>query len=449
MPPRKFVVKNNMKIHIVGAGPTGLSLAWELLQSNQGHSVSIYDRKVSAGGSWWEPSLDTRDMHAHRIVFDRAFINTQSIFEEMGIEWTDIFEEKKTDTYTLLFNSLEFSDYMALTSLAIRVLANQGMYKNISLKQALGPMSISGQAVLEHLPLIMDGVPWNVMSAYEFVRSFDHVALSKVFTQRGSGKGMCDAMETAVLNAGGHFVFGIELETVEYQPDSYRAVFSNGTILDDGMLFLCLDNSPALTFLGTNWGSDADEKLRGSTYGAINVLLDYDTPMTLPSDLESSMSTEWKIQPVVLSDTKTVSCVICHLTDSILATDPETLMAGVISQLNLPKPVSARIGWGADWDGSKWTFSQSSGVLSLHGQLPFYGTCSKVAMCGMMSPRKTPYSSIESAVEVSRALAHETFGTRRPFRPLHLTDILFWGTLLLIVFKLVRTYEMYNRRTDV
>jgi len=69
-----------MKVHIVGAGPTGMSLAWELLKSGE-HQVTIYDRKMSAGGSWWEPSEEVRDLHAHRIVFDRAYINTQSLFK--------------------------------------------------------------------------------------------------------------------------------------------------------------------------------------------------------------------------------------------------------------------------------------------------------------------------------------------------------------------------------
>ena len=41
-----------MKIHIVGAGPAGMSLAWELLRAGD-HEVTIYDRKLSAGGSWW------------------------------------------------------------------------------------------------------------------------------------------------------------------------------------------------------------------------------------------------------------------------------------------------------------------------------------------------------------------------------------------------------------
>ena len=429
-----------MKIHIIGAGPTGMSLAWELAPD---HDVTIYDRKVSAGGSWWEPEIERRDLHAHRIVFDRAFVNTHSLFEEMGIKWETIFKPAHTRVYAFLFRSLGFQDYMALASLAVRVLLQPAVYKFKSLKDALGELTDGGQSVIEHLPLIMDGVTWDVMSAYEFVKSYDHVGLSNQFTQRGSGKIMCDAMEEALLKAGVNFIFGTELQTVEYHEEGgHTATFSDGRIIEDGYLFLCLDNSPALKFLGTNWGPDAEKKVRESTYGAINVLLDYESAPELKTDLEIAARTKWNIQPVVLSDKKTVSCVICNLTEEILGTDADSLIKGVMDQLGLPDPLTARIGWGAEWDKTEWVFTQSSGVLSLHGQLPFFGKCPMVAMCGMMSPRHTPYASIEAAVEVSRRLSHECFGTREPLRPIHVTDIVLAVFMVLIVLRLVRMNEV-------
>ena len=39
-----------MRVHVIGAGPTGMSVAWEILRSTD-HEVTIYDRKESAGGS--------------------------------------------------------------------------------------------------------------------------------------------------------------------------------------------------------------------------------------------------------------------------------------------------------------------------------------------------------------------------------------------------------------
>ena len=431
-----------MKIHIIGAGPTGMSLAWEILRSGD-HDITIYDRKTSAGGSWWEPEEGPRDLHAHRIVFDKAFVNTQSLFQEMGIRWNDIFEPVEKDLYGFIRRSLQLKDYGALTSLAARVLVQPKKYKGVSLKDALGEMTEGGRAVLEHLPLIMDGVTWEIMSAYEFVKSFDYVGLSKQYTQKGSGRVMCDAMQRALEGVGVEFQFGKELGKVEYLPNGFKADFVDETQIDEGLLFLCLDNSPALKFLGDNWGPDAEKKVRESAYGCINVLFDFDEPVELGDDLEIAASTKWNLQPVVLADGHTVSCVICDLTEEILTTPPEEVRVRVLEQLDAPLPKQIRFGWGAEWDGERWQFSQSSGVLSLHGQLPFYCECPQVAMCGMMSPRGTPYSSIEASVEVSRALSHITFGTREPLSPLLLTQVISVTLLVLIVLIL-----MYRNRNQ-
>jgi hypothetical protein len=429
-------VKGRMNIHIVGAGPTGMSLAWEILQTGN-HEITIYDRKPSAGGSWWEPDTDTRDLHAHRIVFDKAFVNTHSLFREMKINWNHIFKPVKKDIYGFMYRSLQLGDYGMLASLATRVLTQPEKYRKISLKDAVGKLSESGQKFIQHLPLIMDGVTWDIMSAYEFVKNFDYVGLSKQYTQKVSGKVMCDKMQIALMKKGVNFVFGKELQIVEYFEDTYEATFTDEMVVNDGMLFLCIDNSPALKFLGDNWGSDADKKVRESTYGSINVLLDYDKTIHLGDDLEIASKTEWNLQPVVLSDGKTVSCVICNLTKDVLSSDPETIKNKVVHDLGLPPPREARIGWGSEWKEDHWEFTQSSGVLSLHGQLPFFGKCSKVAMCGMMSPRKTPFSSIEASVEVSRTLSHQLFNTRKPLQPRLVTDILTVVLLTLIVLILI------------
>jgi len=425
-----------MRVHIIGAGPTGMSVAWEVLRSTE-HEVILYDRKKSGGGSWWEPSLKQRDLHAHRIVFDNAFVNTDSLFKEMGIHWDDIFEKHDTKVYGTVFKNLKPRDYLTLTSLAIRVLAQPNKYRSIALENALGELSDSGEKLLRALPLIMDGVTWDTMSAYEFVKSFDHVGTSNQCVQKVSGKVMCDAMQKALVDKGAKFVFETELENVQYGTNEYVAKLSDGNLLNDGLLVLCIDNSKALKLIGDNWGEDAMKKISPSTYGCINILLDYENEICLDkTDLEYAMETEFNIQPVVLSDGKTVSCVICNLTDEILATDPDTLKAKVLEQIDLPKPKDIRIAWGSNWKDGKWSFEQSSGVLSLHGQVPFYGACSKVALCGMMSERNTPYSSIEAAIEVGRSFCHKTFKTRKPLQPFLVTYFLF----ILIVLTLIIIY---------
>lgn len=421
-----------MRVHVVGAGPTGMSVAWEILRSTD-HEVIVYDRKPSAGGSWWEPDARERDLHAHRIVFDNAFVNTDSLFKEMGIKWDDIFRPVDNEVYGVLFKSLHIRDYVSLVSLAFRVLARQNDYKSISLKDALGGLSESGENLIRSLTYIMDGVGWETMSAYEFVNSFDHVGLSRQCTQRVSGKIMSDAMQTALLEKGATFMFNTHLEKVEYREDGYTATFRDGVSIDDGLLVLCVDNSKALELVGDNWGDDVLKKIGPSTYGCINVLLDYDEPVKLESDLYIGMNTKPRLQPVVLADGNTVSCVICDLNEEVLAMDPDTLKAEVLRQLNLPSPIDARIGWGAEWKDGAWHFEQSSGVLSLHGQVPFFGKSNSVALCGMMSPRHTPYSSIEAAIEVGRSFCHQQFGTRQPHQPIRITLVLFVLIALILI----------------
>ena len=159
-----------MKVHIVGAGPTGMSIAWELKKYTD-HDVVVYDKKSSAGGSWWEPSVDSRDLHAHRIVFDRAFINTNSLFKEMGIAWDAIFQKAESSSGPVISKYLSARDYVTLSSLAVKVLAMPWRYKKMSLKDAIGTLSENGQKLMEAVTLVIDGVPWDVMTAYEFVKS--------------------------------------------------------------------------------------------------------------------------------------------------------------------------------------------------------------------------------------------------------------------------------------
>lgn len=426
-----------MKIHVVGAGPTGLTVAWELAGD---HEVTVHDRKPSAGGSWWEPEGEKRDLHAHRIVFDRAWVNTRSMFDEMGMDWHEYFEPVRSKIYTILLKAFSWKDYWILASTGLRVLMLPTAYEHVTVRDVFeGLLSTEGEKVLKHITLIMDGVTWDVMTAYEFVMSFNQVAFSTQCTQKVSGRVMCDEMQRAAKTRGVKFEFNSELTEIDHTT-GHMKFSGDREVKDADLVVLCLDNSPAMKFLGTNWGVNSEMQLRESTYGAINVLLDFeDGAPEIEEDLLVAMRTPWNLQPKVLADGKTISCVICDLTEDILTSSPEVLKKEVLRQLRAEKkPTNVRIGWGASWseDDQRWSFTQSSGVLSRHGQLPFFGASQKVAMCGMMSPRRTPYSSMEAAVEVGRAFCHERFGTRGPTRTLtvvHIFIALLIGIALLLI----------------
>jgi hypothetical protein len=430
-----------MVVTICGAGPTGMALAWELSSTNR--KVVVYDSKPSAGGSWWEPlDEDVRDLHSHRLVFDGAYVNCRQMFKEMGINWNAVFRKNDQDMFTPILRRLGARDYLSLVTLSARVLSRPDHYKKVTLKDALGKVTEGGRRVLSTLPFMMDGVGWDTMSAYEFVKSFDYVILSRQSTQRRSGAYMCAAMQDALERRGVRFVFNTRLNDVAYAKDSFVATFSNGDTVDEGTLVLCVDHKPALALVKDNW-IGAREKMQSGMYECINVLLDYETAAPDVNMYEAAFTSDWKIIPTRL-DTRTVSCVMVNLPDHILRTPPPELFRQVLGQLKLPKPDQVRVGWGAHWDGERWQLSQSSGVLSTAGAVPFWGRCSKVALVGMMSPHRTPFASIETSVEIARQFAHETFGTRPPATPLLVTHILMFA-LIVIVLYAIRNAGKRNR----
>ena len=143
--------------HIIGSGPTGMTIAWELLKRDD-VSVTIYDKKPSAGGSWWEPSPYYRNLHSYRQVFKNCFINTNKLFKEMNIDWDLIFKKEDKSLYPYFIKTFSRLDYFSLIVLTVNVLSDPEKYKKISLKDSIGPLSKEGRIAISTLPINMDGI---------------------------------------------------------------------------------------------------------------------------------------------------------------------------------------------------------------------------------------------------------------------------------------------------
>ena len=418
-----------MKVHIVGAGPTGLTIAWELSKLKQ-HTIQVHDKKSGPGGSWWEPSEDgRRNVHAARAVFKGAYVNTLDLFNQMGIKWSDVFQ--KLDSKAPLGLTFSALDYRALGYLAIRVLMSPYTYKRVSLKDALNnELSKEGQDTLEHLTYQLDGVSWSVMTAYEFIRIIDYTTFKTIETQKIPGSQMGFMMQAALEKNGVEFFFNSELDKVVYGEDlnTFHAYFSEDPT-EDGLLVLCPDAVPAKKLIGDNWGPDASDVLTKGAYESVTVMLYYDKEVPeLPSGLFISRHTELGMIAHVLSDKKTIAVEL--LKEPPANMDPDKLSDEVTKQLSkvpgvsLPPLKDHVIGWGSGWVGEKWVHNQSSMVLSTLGPLPFFGKNKRVALCGMMSDRSTPFACIEAAVEVGRKFCAQNFATQPPRTPWTVSKII-------------------------
>jgi len=434
-------------VHIVGAGPTGMSIAWELL-TQADKKVILYEKKSSAGGSWWEPSLKRRDIHAPRILFRDAFVNTENILQEMGVKWDNLF--------TLTGDSEQIRGRInpSLLLLYLKVVMFPENYKKVSVKDVAKSFGPETKEIIKAITLMTDGVSWDVMTAYEFIKSFDNVAFSDQYTQKVSGKVMCDAMQNALKAKGAEFRFNTSLEDIEYGKDTYRATLSDGKIIDSGDMIICIESSSASTLLKENWGPSANKLVKFPTYTSINVIYEYDRPVEIPDTMTNIMNTKWniitsKLEPNVLSCT----VLIIPFSENkermgeIMGSSPQKLMKEVIEQLGIEKPQKSRLCWGSYWDGESWDFKVGSAALSKYGSLPFYGKCSRVAMCGMMSGRSTPYASIEAAVEIGRKFCSEKYNTRYPLEARSVSGKIVTLGVIIIFYKII--YSILNKETKL
>lgn len=420
-----------MRVNIIGCGPTGMTIAWELSKSAEVH---IYDKKPGPGGSWWEPD-GFRDLHATRSVFKGSFVNTRSLFDEMGLSWSKYFGTLENESpIKLLVKNLKPKDYYELLILSVKVFAEPVKYSQKTLHESIGTLSPTGEVIISSLPYIMDGVSWDKMTAYEFVKSYDWVGLSTQETQIVSGSVMCRDMEFALARRGVYFHYNTEIVGVRYGTVDHEAMVADtDETIRGNLLVLAVDHGQAKWLVGDNWGH-AYHVLNNSQYQAVSLIMEYPYEIKLRPQLEGLISTPWHIIASVLPDGKSVCVVLTDMTSpsdygrTVEHSSPEDILQEVHLQTGLP-PTATRICWGSQWDGDRWIHHQTSGVLGVEGSVPFWGRCQTVALCGMMSPRSTPFASIEASVEVGRR-----FVGRTPLRPLLVSDILI-GMLFLVIFK--------------
>ena len=410
-----------MRVDIIGAGPTGITVAWIMSKT---HEVHVWDLHDTCGGSWWEPPAPTPEalsLHAPRVVFKDAFVNTNWLFDEMGLDWNKYFKPGAavSESIEIFLKRFSAKDYFEFVKFLIVGFRDDGRTVKDHLEGKLTP---GAERLVATLPIVMDGVDWSRMTAWEFIQSFNIVAMSSSQTQRVSGRVMGEDMEKVLKNAGVQFHFNEKLVDIE------KRIFKSGKVLDEkNLMVLCLDPKSLKKLLSPN--SEKIKFLEKIEYGCVNVLLHYDERPKEINSYEEVADTKWNILPTWLyNDSNILSCVLVEPPN----VPPEELLDGILSQLGLPFPKYHKICWGADWDGVKWAGHQSSGIYDRSG-MSYWSEYQNTAICGMMSKRWTPYASIEAAVEVGRDFCGES-----PKKPM--------TSVLLIVLMFILVYGVQAAR---
>lgn len=422
-----------MRVDIIGAGPTGVTIAWLMSRT---HEVHVWDLHDTCGGSWWEPGSNSEgvdpsslvpvtsslspDLHAPRVVFKDAFVNTRWLFDQMGLDWDKYFKPGAavSESIEIFLKRFSAKDYLEFAKFLILGFRDDGR----TIKDHLeGKLSPGAERLVATLPIVMDGVDWSRMTAWEFIQSFNIVALSSSQTQKVSGRIMGQDFEKVLRKVGVKFHFNEKIVDIE------KRIFESGKILNEkNLMILCLDPKNLKKLLRPN--SEGVEILEKIEYGCVNVLLHYDERPKEINSYEEVADTKWNILPTWLyNDSNILSCVLVEPPN----VPPEELLDGILNQLGLPFPKYYKFCWGSEWDGIKWVGHQSSGIYANPG-MSYESEYQNTYICGMMSKRWTPYASIEAAIEVGR-----DFCGVPPSKPI--TTILLIVLILLIIYGVQKT----------
>tara|TARA_R110001599_G_C12265454_1_gene660813 strand:- start:1885 stop:3153 length:1269 start_codon:yes stop_codon:yes gene_type:complete len=395
-----------MRVDIIGAGPTGVTVAWLMSKT---HEVHVWEHHDTCGGSWWEPGpeslatqsnglvpatkLQSPDLHAPRVVFKEAFVNTNWLFDEMGLDWNKYFKSGAavSESIEIFLKRFSIKDYFEFVKFLILGFRDDGRTIKDHLEGKLTP---GAERLVATLPIVMDGVDWTRMTAWEFIQSFNIVALSSSQTQRISGRVMGEDFEKVLKKVGVKFHFKEKLVDIE------KRIFKSGKVLNENnLMILCLDPKSL-----KNLYPEKIKFLEKIEYGCVNILLHYDERPKEINSYEEVADTKWNILPTWLyNDSNILSCVLVEPPN----VPPEELLSGILKQLGLPFPKYYKFCWGSEWDGIKWVGHQSSGIYDRDG-MSYESEYHNTAICGMMSKRWTPYASIEAAIEVGRDFCGES-----------------------------------------
>ena len=409
------VYKLVMVLHIVGAGPSGVTIAW--CMAKRGEEVHLWEKRDLPGGSWWTPDhTESADRHAARVLFRDSQPNWFNLLQEMGLDYNTYYKPEKeviTESIKAMARSLTLRDHLVTAGVLISAGANQEWSKTTTLHDALkGKMSSRGLSFINALATSVDGVAADRMTVWELAESINRTFLSGAWTERVQGRKLGEDLDRRLRAVGVHMHMGAKLLNLE-PPHLAFAGGADVTLHSrKDKVVLCLDPSAALPYVEKFWGVRPEDVL----YGTRSFLLKYPTRFNLPATQESLMSSNNSFIPSWVPGEGTTTLHVADYNGGWRSVEH------LVKTLGIPPPTS--------WQECEDTQDMSSAVWTAR-PIPTRSKHPQVHMVGMLSPRDTPYASVEAAAEVALRWCGER--PLEPFKTSTLALIAFIISLVTIV----------------
>ncbi len=457
---------------IIGAGPTGLTLAWCLAQ--YGKTVLLIEREDSIGGCHRVRRVNGLfTEHGPRIYMGNGK-NYQQILKEIGYDFDKHFTKYVTgiSSTSELLKVVGLNELYGLTIEFIRYLIYPKYSKNITVKQFTDKYKFSQKAadLMNKLCVVTDGAFFNRYTLYGFFQLANQNILTSLYQPKVPNDiGMMKVWRDALLKTGKvDILTSTEIESII---DPYNLIaINNGkrfkiktgktviaTAPRELVKLLNKSNDHIRTTFNdlTSWEKDC----RYITY--IPITFHFDKKLDLPKSFAEIPTGDWGVIKIVLSnymklDYPTVLSVCIVNLDTISEKTKKTVNQSTKKEIidetfrqlkeyypNLPEPKHAIVSPGVYRTNHKWETKDSSFILTpvgykdlRHGKIP---DLHAIGTFGTKSPYTA--TSIEAAVSNAFGMLHDLIPdskSRYPIkRAIYLTDLLI---LSLVIFFILIIY---------
>jgi hypothetical protein len=226
---------------IVGAGPSGLTLAYLLGRS--GKQCVVIDRETVIGGCHRVLRVDGLFTEHSPRVYLSSYINFAWLLKEMGIE--SIFSPNKTSIFYLLYSVMSLLKLREILYLGLSFflfLLNPKFGEKISTSDWCCWFSESSKDILDRFCRFTDGAGADRYSIYKLLQlANQNIFYNTLQPKLPNDIGLFSHMKSVIESTGNvSFLLGRSVERVLYSGGQITGVISNGETILCQKLLLCV-----------------------------------------------------------------------------------------------------------------------------------------------------------------------------------------------------------------
>lgn len=452
-------------ICIIGAGPTGLALAYYARKRNPGSKITLIEKNKNVGGAWNDTWTDSYFTHHSPKVISSAYVNTFELWRDAGIRKTFLQHHEPIRIVTMFNQNTTWSDKLCVSY--FYTLYTFGVnYKSTTVSYLTNQLSIQGKHVFEQFCVLLDGVSPDILTLDELFGSFDQTFFYSLYQMKYAS----DTKEVGYSTQWLRVLRENKINVILNTPiDSIRIIenklyvnfvneFDTLSSIIPTQVLLAMDSLSTQRLLSnssadiqTNWDAwnKLQLKLMHGVYTSLSIQLHYKhlvSSIKIPDRVRLGFCTEFGIVcdrlPATISDLDIISCSILNmnkystaLKKYVYECTPDEIKQEVSRQLTrcIPNlisytPTKITIGHDSIWSETRgWSFTSSATARTIVNVIKPYGKRSDIAIIGSLNKRRFKATTMESAVE-SAALHFNI-----PLKPIHLFSNLLYGIMIIIV----------------